>query len=248
MKGRTPEELELVRKSGQISAKAMKRGLRLVKVGANLLEIEKAIRDEIESGGADPAFMTVEGYPFASCLCINDEVVHGLPRNIRLKAGDLFTIDTGARFQGWCTDTAWTVKVGGGSSKLLAVGEEAMWAGIKQAKAGNRVGDISAEMQRVVEKENGFCVIRTLVGHGIGKKLHEEPEIPGYGRAGVGSLLVEGMTLAIEIIYSESSLDVGLGDDGWVYKTLDGSMAGMFEMSVIVGKDGPEVITDWRKV
>jgi methionyl aminopeptidase len=191
--------------------------------------------------------MTVEGYKWATCLCLNDEVVHGIPRDMVLKIGDLFTIDTGARYKGWCTDTAWTIKVGGGTNKLLSVGEEAMWAGIKQARAGNRVGDISAEMQRVIEKENGFCVVRSLVGHGIGKTLHEDPQIPGYGRKGTGPILVEGMTVAIEAIYSESSLDVKMASDGWTYLTEDGSMAGMFEMSVIVGATGPEVLTDWRK-
>lgn len=247
MKARTKEELDFIRKSGQISAVALKKGLSKAEIGANLLDIERVVREAIEEGGADPAFMTVEGYEWATCLCLNDEVVHGVPRDIILKEGDLFTIDTGARYKGWCTDTAWTIKVGGGTNKLLSVGEEAMWAGIKQARAGNRVGDISAEMQRVIEKENGFCVVRSLVGHGIGKKLHEDPQIPGYGRKGTGPLLVEGMTVAIEAIYSESSMDVKMASDDWTYLTEDGSMAGMFEMSVIVGATGPEVLTDWRK-
>lgn len=248
MKARTETELDLMRKSGQISAVALKKGLEMAQVGSKLTDIERVVKETIEASGAGCAFMTVPGYKYATCLCLNDEVVHGMPREITLKRGDLLTIDTGARFDGWCTDTAWTVEVGGGTNKFLAVGEEAMWAGIKQAKAGNRVGDISAEMQRVVERENNFCVIRTLVGHGIGKKLHEEPEVPGYGRRGTGSELIEGMTIAIEIIYSESSFEVKLGGDGWVYQTIDGSMAGMFEMSVVVGKDDPEVLTDWRKV
>lgn len=248
MRPRTESELELIRQSGLISAKAMKKGLELVKPGANLLDIEQAVRGEIEGNSAKPAFMTVAGYKWASCLCINDEVVHGIPHDRVLKEGDLFTIDTGARFQEWCTDTAWTVKVGGGSDKFLSVGEEAMWAGVKQAKAGNRVGDISAAMQEVVESRNYYCVIRSLVGHGIGKELHEEPQVPGYGTKGRGPVLTEGMTLAIEIMYSESSYDVELGADGWVYKTEDGSLSGMFEMSVIVGKNGPEVLTDWRKI
>lgn len=248
MKPRTPHELEYFRKSGEISARAMKKALKAALPGVNLLELEKIARGEIEGSGAKCAFETVPGYNFATCLCLNEEVVHGKPRDITIKKGDILTIDLGAQYNGWCTDMAWSIQVGGGESKLLKIGEEAMWAGVNMAVEGSRVGDISSAIQEVVEKKGGFKVVRTLVGHGIGQKLHESPEIPGFGRAGEGALLKSGMTLAVEAIYTESSSEVKLSSDGWTYISRDGSLAGMFEMSLTVGEGRAEVVTDWRRV
>lgn len=290
MKPLTKEELDLMRKSGEMSAKALKNVLFAVKSGVSLVDLEKVVADTIEELGGTASFKTVPGYHWYSCITVNEEVVHGIPRDIVLRKGDKVSIDLGALYKGWHTDTAWSVVVEGEADqrvsesanqqidedeskseiahlqrnrapgaksetnaevdkrrKFLAVGEEALWAGVKKAVAGNRIGDISEAMQKTVEG-GGYEVVRSLVGHGVGRELHEDPEVPGFGKAGTGPVLHEGMTIAIEAIYTESSQEVKLADDGWTISSADGSLGGLFEMTVIVGKDKAEVITDWRKV
>lgn len=241
----TKADLEKIRKSGRISAQALKKALVSAKEGITLLELDTIITDEILSLGGELSFPTVEGYRYASCLTLNDEVVHGIPRDIKLKNGDKLSIDLGTLYQGWHTDCAWSVIVGGEKSKFLTVGEEAMWRGVKKAVVGNRVGDISEAIQQSIEGA-GFEVVRALVGHGVGKQLHEDPEIPGFGKAGVGPILMENQTLAIEAIYTEGTKEVVQASDGWTISSSDGSLGGLFEMSVIVGKNKAEVLTDWR--
>lgn len=247
MKPRTEEELNLMRKSGEITAKALKKVLESVKEGVNMLELEKIAVDEITKLGGKPSFMTVPGYKWATCLTVNDEVVHGIPRDIVLRKGDILSIDIGALYEGWHTDAAWSLVVGGGKSKFLETGEKALWKAIDQAKDGNRIGDISNAIQSTIEGE-GFGVVESLVGHGVGKSLHEDPEIPGIGRAGTGGVLKKGMTIAIEAIYTESSPEVVLSSDKWTIVSADESMGGLFEMSVIIGENSAEVLTDWRDV
>lgn len=244
---RTEAELELIRESGRISALALKKVLAAVKEGVSLLDLEKIAEETIKSEGAALSFRTEPGYFWATCLTVNNEVVHGIPRDIILKNGDVLSVDLGALYKGWHTDTAWSVVVGGGKSKFLSVGEEAMWKGIKQAKAGNRIGDISNAIQKTVEGA-GYSVVRSLVGHGVGKSLHEDPMIPGVGKAGTGIVLKPGMTLAIEAIYTEGNGKVANLDDGWTIVSADGTMGGLFEMSIIVTEGEPEVLTDWRKI
>lgn len=257
---RSKNELLNMRKSGEITAKALKAVLKAVKPGVTLIELDKIAEAEIRKNGATPGFMTVPGYKWTTCLTINNEVVHGIPRDIKLEKGDLFSVDVGAMFNGWHTDAAWSVLVGHESSvkgqenddlnkkiHFLKAGEEAMWQGINQARSGNKIGDIGAAMQKVVEGA-GYSVVRSLVGHGIGKKLHEEPEVPGFGRAGKGLPLKKDMTIAIEAIYNAGGPDVMLDADGWTISSRDGTWGGLFEMTVIVGGDQAEVLTDWRKV
>lgn len=240
------EELELMRRSGEISALALKETIAAAKPGVSLLDLEKIAIKEINRHGATAAFQSVQNYRFATCLTINDELVHGIPRDIKLKKGDLLSIDLGAKFKGWCTDCAWSLVVGEEDNFFLKIGEKGMWAGIDKAVVGNHIGDISQAIQEVVEGA-GFSVSRSLIGHGVGKELHEAPEVPGYGQAGEGVIIKEGMVLAIEVIYAGGRSDVVLADDGWTLRTEDHSLGGLFEMSVIVGKN-PEVITDWRNV
>lgn len=263
IKPRTSSELKLMRKSGQITATALKKALEASKAGVSLLEVEKAAMDEILTRGAKASFMSVEGYKWATCLTINQEVVHGIPRDIKLNEGDVFSIDVGAVFEGWHTDAAWSLVIREPLTKnrsfataqddfleknrFLKVGEEAMWAGIKQAVNGNRVGDISEAIQTRIEAD-GYSVVHSLVGHGVGKELHEEPEVPGFGKKGKGSLLRSGVTLAIEAIYTQGLGEVILERDGWTISSRDGSLGGLFEMSVVVGKDKVEVLTDWRGI
>lgn len=243
----TDAELSNIRRSGQISAAAMKKALEAVKPGITLVELDQIAEAEIKRLGGESSFKTVPGYKWTTCLCINNEVVHGIPRDIKLKEGDLITIDLGAIYNGWHTDTAWTLVVGGEPTPFLKAGEAAMWAGVDQAKAGNRIGDIGAAMQAQVEK-GGYQVVRSLIGHGVGRNLHEDPEVPGYGTPGTGLLLQKNMTLAIESIYTESTREVKEAADGWTVVSKDGSLGGMFEMSVIVGENGAEVLTDWRNI
>lgn len=247
MKPRSAEELELMRKSGKMSALALKNVIAAVKSGVTLKELEEVVAKTIEAEGGTASFKTVPGYHWYSCININEEVVHGIPRDIVLKKGDKVSIDLGALYKGWHTDTAWSVIVDEDPSTFLRVGEEALWAGVKKAVAGNRIGDISHAIQTIIEG-GGFEVVRSLIGHGVGKELHEEPEVPGYGKAGTGMVLQEGQTIAIEAIYTESTQEVVLAPDGWTIASEDGSLGGLFEMTVIIGKDKAEVITDWRKV
>ncbi len=247
VKPRQADELKLMRKSGQISAYALKKVLRSIKPGVNLLALDSIAEEEIVKRGGKPSFKTVDGYKWATCLCVNDELVHGIPRDIVLKLGDIVSIDVGTVFKGWHTDTAWSVVVGDEPNNFLKVGEKALWKAVKQAVEGNFIGDISHEIQSTVEKA-GFSVSRNLIGHGVGRELHEVPDVPGIGQKGIGLQLQSGMTLAIEVIYAEKSSEVKLSKDGWTYEVADGSNAGLFEMSVVVGKEKAEVLTDFRKV
>lgn len=247
---RTKNELALMRKSGEITAKALKAVLKAVKPGITLIELDKIAEEEIRKNAATPGFITVPGYKWATCVTINHEVVHGIPRDIKLAKGDLFSVDVGAMFNGWHTDAAWSVIVDAkdeAKEKFLKAGEEAMWQGINQARSGNRIGDIGSAMQKVMEGA-GYSVVRSLVGHGIGKKLHEDPEVPGFGKPGKGLPLKKDMTIAIEAIYNAGGPDVVLDQDGWTISSKDGSWGGLFEMTVIVGDEQAEVLTDWRKV
>jgi methionyl aminopeptidase len=246
----TKSELELMRKSGQISAKALKRALDSIKVGVSELEVDKLAGEEIIKRGGQWSYKTVPNYFYATCVTVNDQVVHGIPTERKFQEGDLVSVDLAGMYNGWHTDTAWTVLVGedktGEKKKFLQVGEEALWLGIRQAVAGKRVGDISSAIQKKVEG-SGYHVVRSLVGHGVGKELHEEPEVPGYGKPGTGPTIKEGMTLAIEVIYASGTSEVVIDEDDWTYMSADGSMAGLFEMTIVVGKKKAEVLTDWRR-
>ncbi len=246
---RNTEELELMRKSGKITAMVLKKVIEAVVPGVTLKQLDQLADEEFSRFGAGASFKTVPDYHWATCMNINDEVVHGIPRDIAVKEGDVLTIDLGAMYKGWHTDTAWTVVVGGKptaeQAKFLEAGEQSMWKGIAQCREGKRLGDVGAAMQKVIE-DAGYSVVRSLVGHGIGRSGHEEPEVPGYGKEGTGMKLKAGMTLAIEIIYNAGKPDVYTLDDGWTIASDDGSISGCFEMTVVVGKKHPEVLTNWK--
>lgn len=239
---RNSYELRLMRESGKIASAALKKALKTVGVGVTGLEIDKIAEKEIYRLGGDLSYKSVPGYKYATCITVNEQVVHGLPSDKKLKKGDLVSIDLAVEYKGWHTDCAWSVVVGGGENEFLKVGEKALWEAVAKAQVGNRIGDISASIQETVEGA-GFKVVRSLVGHGVGKHLHEEPEIPGVGTKGTGPILRSGMTLAIEVIYAAGSSELSLGSDGWTYSTTDNSLGGLFEMSVVVGKDKAEVLT-----
>jgi len=254
MRSRNSYELELMRRGGEIAASALKKALKAIKMGVSEIEVDKVAEKEIYKLGGDLSYKSVSGYKYATCVTVNEQVVHGIPTGRKFEEGDLVSVDLAVKFKGWHTDCAWSVLVDNGKLKIedrekkekfLETGELALWEGIAQAVDGNTVGDISYEIQSRVEGA-GYSVVRSLVGHGIGKDLHEAPEIPGYGQKGVGVRLKQGMTLAIEVIYTSGKGDVVLEDDGWTFKTADGSWGAVFEMTVIVGKESSEVLTDYR--
>lgn len=247
---RNSYEMKLMREGGKIAALALKKALGTVREGARGIDVDKIVQDVIYKSGGDLSYKTVPGYKYATCITINEQVVHGMPTERILQKGDVVSIDLAVLYKGWHTDTAWTVLVGDGNEekrKFLRVGEEALWEAVKKAVEGNRIGDIGFVIQSKVEGA-GYSVVRSLVGHGVGRSLHEDPEVPGYGNPGTGTVLKSGMALAIEVIYTQGLPDVILDKDGWTFISADGSLAGLFEMTVIVGKDKAEVLTDWRKV
>lgn len=247
---RTIEEIANLKISGEITAKALKKTIEQAKVGMSLIELDKIAEDEILRLGGQASFKTVPGYFWTTCLTINDEVVHGIPRDIKINDGDVLNIDLGAVYKGWHTDSAWTIIVGNSTpdkKRFLAVGEEALWKSIGQAEDGNQIGDISSTIQQVVEGA-GYSVVKSLTGHGVGRKPHEDPAIPEYGQPKTGVFLKAGMSLAIEVIYTQGKGDLYRKEDMWTLASVDKSLGGLFEMSIIVNKGKAEVLTDWRKV
>lgn len=246
MKSRNSYELSLMRKSGNIAAAALKRALEAAKAGVSELEVNQAAEEQIYKLGGNLSYKTVPGYKFATCITVNEQVVHGIPTERRLESGDKISIDLAVEYRGWHTDCAWSVIVGkklqSEGEKFLSVGQEALRDGIAQAIDGNRVGDISNAIQTKIEGA-GYSIVRSLVGHGIGRKLHEKPEVPGFGNKGQGAPLRKDMTLAIEVIYAMGKHEVVLEKDGWTFSTTDKSLGGLFEMTVVVGKERAEVLT-----
>lgn len=226
--------------------------LEVAQPGISLLDIEALAQKRITQAGGVPSFPTVEGYRWATCLCVNDVVVHGIPTSRVLAEGDVLTIDIGMIYEGYHTDTGWTkvvhssaFQVDGAVSLFLKTGEEALWKAIDQARAGNRIGHISGEIQRIIEGA-GYGIVKSLVGHGISRELHEPPQIPGFLRGTVAHTLplAAGMTIAIEVIYTMGAPAVFYpNDDGWSIATRDGSLSAVFEHTIAISSDGPTVLT-----
>jgi methionyl aminopeptidase len=245
-------ELEIMRQGGRKLGFILRQLMDMSRPGIVQGEIESKARELIKQAGGVPSFMTVEGYKWATCICVNEEVVHGIPTDEALEEGDVLTVDVGMIYQGFHTDTAWTkvitsdpASVFAGKSAFLKAGEKALNEAILQAKEGNRVGHISAAIQKRIES-SGYRVIKTLIGHGVGRQLHEEPQIPGMLKTDLGKtpLLTAGMTLAIEVIYAMGNGVVQYdSDDGWTIAMKDGSLSAVFEHTVAVTSQGPEILT-----
>lgn len=241
---KSSEEIKIMTTAGKIASEALEEVLAAVKPGVTTMDLEKIADRAITSRGAKPSFKTVADYDFATCININGGLVHGLPGEYVIKQGDLVSVDMGAYLEGFHSDLSYTVEVGSDDKKdFLEVGKKALAAGIKKCQLGNHVGDISNAMQKVVEGR-GYSVSRDLVGHGIGRELHEDPYVPGYGELGEGPKIKEGMVLAIEIIYQEGLPEISISDDEWTIETADGSLAGLFEHTVAATKNGPKVLTE----
>ncbi len=245
---KTKEEIEIMKKGGQILAGVMEGIKRNVRVGVSTLELDR-LADKLISQKGEPSFKKVRDYKWASCLCVNDIVVHGIPGDYKLKEGDLLGIDIGILYQGFHSDMAQTVIVGEQKDKtklnFLKTGQRALEKAIKQALVGKHIGHLSAVIQKTVEKE-GYSSVRALTGHGIGKNLHEEPSIPCFleGKIEKTPKLKEGMTLAVEIIYNQGKAQVVYrNDDGWTIQTEDGKLSGLFEETIAITAKGPIVLT-----
>lgn len=244
---RTPQEIEKMRRSGQVVREVLECVRKAVKPGASTLDLERAAAEKIRELGATPAFKGYHGYPCVLCTSINNEVVHGIPSAERkLRDGDLVSVDTGVVLNGYYGDSAITVavgsKVGAKAQKLLDVTAASLESAIRAVKPGATLGDIGAAVQETVEAE-GFSIVRDFVGHGIGTKLHEDPQVPNFGRRGQGMALKAGMVLAIEPMVNAGRPDVQVLKDGWTAVTQDGSWSAHFEHTVAVTEDGALVLT-----
>ena len=238
---KTRREIELMREAGRISAMALKLAGEAVRPGVSTFEIDAIARKYIESQGAVPNFLGLYGFPATACISINNEVIHGIPsKNRILKEGDIVSIDLGAKKDGYNGDNAATFAVGNISEdaqRLIDTTREALYVGLKQAVAGNRIGDIANAVQVYCE-ERGYGVVRDFVGHGIGKKLHEDPSVPNFGTPGRGARLLPGMTIAVEPMINQGTWQVEQLSDGWTVVTKDGRLAAHFEHTVAITKDG----------
>ena len=242
---KSAREIEAMRRACKITAEALALAETLVKPGVTTKEIDISIRDFIRSKGAEPAFLNYGGFSGSACISVNDGVIHGIPGNRRLVEGDIVSIDTGARIDGFNGDAARTFPVGKVSeeaARLIAVTEQSFWEGMKYARQGCRVSDIGHAVQEYVEA-NGFSVVRDFVGHGVGAKLHEPPEVRNFGPAGHGPRLQPGMTLAVEPMVNAGDWQVKVLADKWTTVSADGSLTAHYENSILITDGDPEILT-----
>ena len=238
-------ELALMRQACKITAAARALAGGMVRPGVSTKEIDKAVYDYIVSQGARPSFLNYNGFPASTCISVNNTVIHGIPGDYLLQEGDIVSVDVGAYYQGFHGDCAATFPCGAISAKaekLIHVTKQSFFEGICFAKRGHRVSDISHAIQTYVES-NGYSVVRTFVGHGVGAQLHEEPEVPNFGAPGRGPRLIPGMTLAIEPMVNAGTQDVRVLKDGWTTVTADGKLSAHYENTVLITDGEPEILT-----
>lgn len=243
---KTTRELSAMREAGRVSSRALRLAGEAVEPGVSTFEIDTLVRKYIEEQGAVPSFLGYGGFPASACISVNNVVIHGIPsKDIILKQGDIVSIDIGAKLDGYHGDNAWTFACGSVSKEaqaLMDATRDSLFEGIKQAKAGGRLGDIGSAVQRYVEARS-YSVVRDFVGHGVGAKLHEEPNVPNYGTPGRGVRLLPGMTIAIEPMINAGGHRVKVLDDDWTTVTVDGSLSAHFEHTVAITPDGPVIMT-----
>lgn len=247
---KSPQEIELMRESCRIVSQVLRLLKGMIRPGVATEELDKIAEEYIRSQSAEPAFKgyghdNKNLYPASLCTSVNDEVVHGIPGSRKLQDADIISIDVGVKKNGFYGDGAWTFGVGKTSTekaRLMKITEESLYKGIEKARAGNHVHDISAAVQRHVEKD-GFSVVRDLVGHGVGRELHEEPAIPNFGKVGTGQILQAGMTLAIEPMVNYGAYTVRFDADGWTVRTSDGMPSAHYEHTVLVTEREPLILT-----
>jgi methionyl aminopeptidase len=242
---KSPAEIEKLRKSARLVRQILYELRDRVRPGMATLELENFVEKRLKEAGAKSAFKGYRGYPLCLCTSINEEIMHGIPSGRRLKEGDVLGLDLGVILDGFYGDSALTLPVGEippPAERLLRISEEALELAIDKARLGNRVGDISATVQQFVEK-NGYSVVRDFVGHGIGRALHEDPQVPNHGQAGHGPVLKQGMVLAIETMVNAGRPELRVLDDHWTAVAADGKLTAHFEHMVAITQNGPDVLT-----
>jgi methionyl aminopeptidase len=245
---KTNEEVELMRKSALLVSKTLTEAAKVLKPGITTLSIDKLIGEFIADHNAVPSFLNYHGYPFNSCISANDVVVHGFPNGNELREGDIVSVDIGVILNGWHGDHAYTFAIGDPGkevAQLIAVTKESLYKGIEKAVAGNRIGDIAYAIQEHTEKKYGYGVVRELVGHGLGRSMHEDPQVPNYGKRGTGAKLNEGMVLAIEPMINLGKREVYTEEDGWTVRTIDHKPSVHFEHDVCVRKGKANILSDY---
>jgi methionyl aminopeptidase len=242
---KSAREIEIMRRSGKITAKTLTRLMAAAQPGVTTADLDRIADESIRSMGGVTTFIGYHGYPSAICASVNEEVVHGMPGPRVLKEGDLLSLDIGTTLEGYVSDSAVTVGIGrvsAAAQRLMAVTQECLMLGIAQMQAGNRLGDIGYAVQQHAEA-NGYGVVRALVGHGIGRKMHEDPQVPNYGTAGSGTVLRKGLVLAVEPMITEGTFEVATLEDGWTVVTEDGKLAAHFEHTIAITDEGPKILT-----
>jgi methionyl aminopeptidase len=248
---KTNEQVELMRQSALLVSKTLSEVAKLLKPGITTLSIDEMIGEFIRGHNAIPSFLNYRSYPFNSCISVNDVVVHGFPGKDELKEGDIISVDIGVILNGWHGDHAYTFAIGDPGNdvmKLIKVTKESLYKGIEKAISGNRVGDIAFAIQEHTEKKHGYGVVRELVGHGLGQSLHEDPQVPNYGKRGSGTKLKEGLVLAIEPMINLGVKEVYTEEDGWTVRTKDGKQSVHFEHDVCVRKGKADILSDYTGI
>ena len=247
---KTSEEIELIKESAQILGKAHAEIARMIKPGAKTSEMDQVAEEFIRDHGGVPSFLNYNGFPYTLCVSPNEQVVHGFPSDSEIRDGDILSIDCGVFYQGFHSDSAYTYPVGEVEEEklqLLRVTKESLYKGIDEAVVGKRVGDISYAIQHYVEGY-GYSVVRELVGHGVGKNLHEAPEVPNYGKRGKGPMLKEGMVIAIEPMINLGKKEIVQESDGWTIRTRDRAISAHFEHTIAVSNGKAEVLTTHKYI
>jgi methionyl aminopeptidase len=245
---KTSSEIASMRESALLVSRTLTEVAKVIKPGITTLELDKLIAEYIRDNGGIPSFLNYRGYPYNSCISVNDVVVHGFPNEKPLQEGDIISVDIGVIKNGWHGDHAYTFAVGDPGAEvmqLIRVTKESLYKGVEKAVAGGRVGDISYAIQEHTERKYGYGVVRELVGHGLGKHLHEEPQVPNYGRRGTGAKLKEGLVLAIEPMINLGKKEVYTERDGWTVRTADHKPSVHFEHDVAIRKGHPDILSDY---
>ncbi len=243
---KSPHDIDRMRRAGAITGRALRRVGRLVAPGVTTRELDACVRDTLKAYNARAAFLGYNGFPASACISLNSEVIHGIPGRRRLQSGDIVSIDVGAIVDGYYGDAACTYLVGDVSPearRLVEVTRQSFYEGLRFARVGCRMSDVSAAVQSYVERE-GFSVVRAFTGHGIGRALHEEPEVPNFGAPGHGPRLTPGMTFCIEPMVCAGGYDIRVLPDGWTVVTQDGSLSAHYEHTVLITDGEPELLTD----
>lgn len=234
--------------AGKLLAACHREIAKRMKPGVTTAAIDRFVEEFLAEHGATPEEKGYQGFPYATCASVNDEICHGFPQDKKLKEGDIVTIDMVVNLNGWLADSAWSYKVGEVSEKaeqLLETTEESLYAGIEQARIGNRLGDVGHAIQSLAESR-GFSVVRQFIGHGIGSDMHEEPQVPHFGKAGKGLRLKEGMVLTIEPMLNTGAYEAKTDDNNWTARTVDGGLSAQYEHTVAITKEGPFILTDQK--